>query len=76
LKRIFAALTVFILLITALATPASAESAASRVDLMCTVNSEGDCLVTMNVTLFLDQSFEGGRHAERVAMLAELENRW
>jgi hypothetical protein len=38
--------------------PASAESAASRVDLMCTVNSEGDCLVTMNVTLFLDQSFE------------------
>ena len=58
MKRIFAVLTVCILLMTALVIPASAESAASRVDLMCTVNSEGDCLVTMNVTLFLDQSFE------------------
>ena len=57
MKRIFAVLTVCILLMTALVIPASAESAASRVDLMCTVNSEGDCLVTMNVTLFLDQSF-------------------
>lgn len=58
MKRIFAVLTVCILLVTALVMPASAESTASRVDLMCTVNSEGDCLVTMNVTLFLDQAFD------------------
>ena len=57
MKRLFAVLTVCIALLAALVTPASAESAASRVDLMCTVNSEGDCLVTMNVTLFLDQSY-------------------
>ena len=58
MKRLFALLTVCILLLACLAVPASAESAASRVDLMCTVNSEGDCLVTMNVTLFLDQSYD------------------
>ena len=58
MKRIFAIITVCILLMTALAVPASAESVASRIDLMCTVNSEGDCLVTMNVTLFLDQAFD------------------
>ena len=58
MKRIFAVLALCILLMGAFALPARAESAASRVDLMCTVNSGGDCLVTMNVTLFLDQSFD------------------
>lgn len=53
----FAALAVCIMLLGAVAMPASAESVASRVDLMCTVNSEGDCLVTMNVTLRLDQAY-------------------
>jgi len=58
LKRLFAAAVVYILLLSCLALPAKAESTASRVDLMCTVNSEGDCLVTMNVTLFLDQAYD------------------
>ena len=53
----FAALAVCILLLGAVAMPASAESVASKVDLLCTVNSEGDCLVTMNVTLRLDQTY-------------------
>ena len=38
--------------------PASAESVASKVDLLATVNSEGDCLVSMNVTLHLEQAYE------------------
>jgi len=36
----------------------------------------GEEMALQLVDAFLDQSFEGGRHAERVAMLAELENRW
>ena len=47
-----------VLLAVTLAVPASAESVASRVDLLCTVNAEGDCLVTMNVTLRLDQNYD------------------
>ena len=47
-----------VLLVGVLAVPASAESVATRVDLLATVNSEGDCLVSMNVTLHLDQPYE------------------
>ena len=57
LKRLFSALCVLLLLMGTLVVPASAESVASKVDLMCTVNSEGDCLVTMNVTLHLEQAY-------------------
>lgn len=38
--------------------PASAESAASNVDLYITVNAEGDALVTMQVMLRLESSYE------------------
>lgn len=38
--------------------PASAESAASVVDLYVTVNAEGDALVTMQVMLRLESSYE------------------
>ena len=57
MKRLFSALCVLLLLMGTLVVPASAESVASKVDLMCTVNSEGDCLVTMNVTLHLEQAY-------------------
>ena len=53
LKRLLAVLTVCILLMGTLCVPASAESVASKVDLLCTVDSEGDCMVTMNVTQHL-----------------------
>ncbi len=58
MKRILAMLLLCVLLFGAMTVPASAESVASRVDLLCTVNAEGDCLVTMNVTLKLDQAYE------------------
>ena len=58
LRRLLAVLTVCILLMGTLCVPASAESVASKVDLMCTVNSEGNCLVTMNVTLHLEQAYQ------------------
>ena len=35
----------------------------------------GDCLAMDMVDLFVDTAFEGGRHATRVAMVMELENR-
>ncbi|MGM9549790.1 MAG: DUF2207 family protein [Faecousia sp.] len=47
-------LFICVLLMGFLALPVSAESAASRVDSYCTVNSEGDCLVSMTVTLRLE----------------------
>jgi len=47
-----------ILLMGTLCVPASAESVASKVDMLATVNSEGDCLVSMNVTLHLDQPYQ------------------
>ena len=56
MKRFFALLTVVLLLSGVLCIPASAESAASKVDLYCTVNAEGDCLVRMTVLLQLDGS--------------------
>ena len=58
MKRFLAMLILCILLVGTLAVPASAESVATRVDLLCTVNAEGDCLVTMNVTLKLDQNYD------------------
>ena len=53
LKRLLTLLTAVLLLSGALFIPVSAESAASRVDLYCTVNAEGDCTVEMNVSLRL-----------------------
>lgn len=50
-------LLVLILLLGVVVMPASAESAASVVDLYCTVNTDGDCLVTMQVSLRLENSY-------------------
>lgn len=58
MKRLLALFTVCILLAGVICIPASAESTASLVDLLCTVNSDGDCLVTMTVTLHLEASHD------------------
>ena len=54
MKRLFAIVTAVILMAGILCLPASAESAASKVDLYCTVTAEGDCMVTMTVNLRLE----------------------
>ena len=58
MKRVLTLLACVILLAGCLCIPVSAESAASSVNLMCTVNSEGDCLVTMTVNLRLEDRME------------------
>lgn len=58
MKRLLAIVCLLVLLMGVICMPASAESYASKVDLVCTVNSEGDCLVTMNVTLHLEQAYD------------------
>jgi len=58
LKRILSLLFCAVLLAGSLCIPVSAESAASSVNLMCTVNSEGDCLATMTVNLRLEEPIE------------------
>lgn len=58
LKRILTLLSVIILLAGCLCIPVSAENAASSVNLMCTVNSEGDCFATMTVNLHLDAAMD------------------
>ena len=59
LRRLLALLTTVLLLTGILGITASAESAASSVDMYCTVNSEGDCLVRATVMLRLESSQTG-----------------
>ena len=60
MKRFGAAVCVLMMAFAALFTlHASAESAASKVDMYCTVNSDGDCLVSMTVNLRMEASDEG-----------------
>ena len=59
MKRLFTLLCALVLICGVLILPASAESAASSVDVMCNVNSEGDCFVTMNISLRLDSVQNG-----------------
>ena len=58
MKRVFALLCTVVVLAGCLCIPVSAESAASSVNLMCTVNSEGDCLATMTVNLRLEEAID------------------
>ena len=58
MKRFATLLVCVILLAGCLCLPVSAESAASSVNLMCTVNSEGDCLSTMTVNLRLENAMD------------------
>ena len=54
LKRCLAMLALCCLMVSTFVLPASAESAASKVDCYITVNSEGDALVAMTVTLHME----------------------
>ena len=54
MRRLFALILLFCFTIGALVLPASAESAASNVDIRATVNADGDCSVSMTVTLRLE----------------------
>ena len=56
MKRCLILLAMLVLLTGVIVLPASAESAASRVDTTVTVNSDGDCSVVMSVTLHLEQA--------------------
>ena len=58
MKRMLSVIACVILLAGCLGIPVSAESAASSVNLMCTVNSEGDCLASMTVNLRLESAME------------------
>ena len=58
MKRILSLLICVLLLAGSFCIPVSAESAASSVNLMATVNSEGDCFVTMSVNLRLESNME------------------
>lgn len=60
MKRWGAALCAFFMVFAAVFTlNASAESAASKIDLYCTVNTDGDCLVSMTVNLRIEASDNG-----------------
>ena len=59
MRRLLALLTVLIVLTGIPVASASAESAASSVDLYCTVNSEGDCLVRATVMIRLEGTQTG-----------------
>ena len=48
-----------VLLLGIITLPASAASAASGADIYCTVHADGDCQVTMTVTLRLEDHIEG-----------------
>lgn len=54
MKRIFAMLLLCVLMMGVLCLPVSAESSASKIESFFTVNSEGDCMVSMTVTLRLE----------------------
>ncbi len=56
MRRLLALLTVCLLLGSFICVPASADSAASSIDFVCTVNNDGDCFVTMTVMLRLEEA--------------------
>lgn len=59
MKRFLMMALLLTFLIGTLAVPASAASAAVGVDSYCTVHADGDCQVTMTVTLRLEDYHEG-----------------
>ena len=55
MRKCLGLLTVLVLLAAGLFTlSASAENSAPRADVYCTVNADGDCLVSLSVTIHLD----------------------
>ena len=59
MKRFLTMALLLAVLLTTLAVPVTAASAASGVDTYCTVHADGDCQVTMTVTLRLEDYIEG-----------------
>ena len=59
MRRLLALITTILLLCGVMGLTASAESAASSVELYCTVNSEGDCLVRTTVMIRLEGNQTG-----------------
>lgn len=59
MKRCAAMLCAMVLVFSAMLTRASGESSASKIDIYCTVNADGDCLVSMTVNLQLEASDNG-----------------
>ena len=59
MKRFLMMALTLVLLLGIITLPASAASAASGLDIYCTVHADGDCQVTMTVTLRLEDYIEG-----------------
>ena len=58
MKRLLQVFILCAVLACVVCLPVSAESAATRVDLQCTVTSEGDCLMTATVNLRLEAALD------------------
>ncbi|MGN0976994.1 MAG: DUF2207 family protein, partial [Faecousia sp.] len=58
MRRLLTLLAVCVVLTGILCIPASAETSASKVDLYCTVTADGDCQVSMTVTLRLEEAHD------------------
>ena len=58
MRKLFSLLLCCLLLACVLAVPASAESTASRVDIIANVTADGDCIVSSTVRLSLDSPME------------------
>ncbi|MBQ8833571.1 MAG: DUF2207 domain-containing protein [Oscillospiraceae bacterium] len=54
MKRFLAVLVMLVLMVGVITVPASAESMASKVDTTISINTDGDCSVSMAVTLHLE----------------------
>ena len=54
MRRLFAFLGALMLVLSVACFPASAETAATKVDMLCTVNSDGDCKVVLTIVLNLE----------------------
>lgn len=58
MRRLFVTLALCIALAGVLCIPASAETAATQVNMQCTVTSDGDCRVSMNLRLRLEDAYD------------------
>ena len=58
MKRWLFTLALCIAMLGVISMPASAESAATRVESFVTVNADGDCIVALTVTLHLESAYE------------------
>ena len=58
MKRRLVMLAFLVVLMSCLALTVSAQSTATKIETFCTVNSDGDCLVNMSVTLHLEGDAE------------------